>query len=129
MQRIMCKSKIHRAKVTQADLNYMGSITIDQKLMVASDIYPYEQVHVVNVTNGNRFVTYAISGQEDSGVICVNGAAARLVAPNDIVIIISYAQFTKDEMVDFKPKIIFVDKNNKKQQIGGIEDEFMLYSV
>ena len=125
----MCKSKIHRAKVTQADLNYMGSITIDQKLMVASDIYPYEQVHVVNVTNGNRFVTYAISGQEDSGVICVNGAAARLVAPNDIVIIISYAQFTKDEMVDFKPKIIFVDKNNKKQQIGGIEDEFMLYSV
>ncbi len=127
MQRVMCKSKIHRARVTQADLNYMGSITIDKTLMLASDIMPYEQVHVVNVTNGNRFVTYAIEGGIDSGVICVNGAAARLVAPDDIVIIISYAQYNEAEMLEFKPKVIFVDRQNKMLMDSGIEKEFTRY--
>lgn len=113
MQRIMCKSKIHRATVTQSELNYVGSITIDKTLMDAADIMPYEQVQIANITNGNRFVTYAIEGAKDSGVICINGAAARLVQPEDLVIIISYAQYNTAELANFKPKIVFVDKNNK----------------
>ena len=95
MQRTMCKGKIHRATVTQANLNYVGSITIDVDLLEAADIYPYEKVQVVNINNGSRLETYTIAGARGSGVICMNGAAARLAAEGDTVIIISYGQDRK----------------------------------
>jgi aspartate 1-decarboxylase len=107
------KGKIHRATVTQADLNYEGSVTIDELLMQASGIQPYEQVHVYNVTNGERFVTYAITGPSESGVICLNGAAARLVSPGDKVIIVAYCQVTSEESKDFRPKVVLVDEQNR----------------
>lgn len=113
MQRTMCKGKIHRATVTQANLNYIGSITIDQDLLDASNIYPYEKVQVVNINNGSRLETYAIAGARGSGVICLNGAAARLTAEGDIVIIISYAQYTEEEIRDLVPQIVFVDDENR----------------
>lgn len=113
MNRVMCKSKIHRAQVTEANLSYMGSITIDKKLMVAADLYPFEQVHIVNVNNGERFVTYVIEGPADSGTICLNGAAARLVVPGDLIIVLSYAMYNVDELKAFSPKIVFVDKANR----------------
>lgn len=112
MLRTMCKGKIHRATVTQANLNYIGSITIDQDLLDASDIYPYEKVQVVNVSNGSRLETYTIAGARGSGVICLNGAAARLNAEGDIVIIISYAQFNEQEIRTLTPHIVFVDEQN-----------------
>ena len=112
MQRTMCKGKIHRATVTQANLNYIGSITIDQDLLEASDIYPYEKVQVVNVTNGSRLETYAIAGARGSGVICLNGAAARLNTEGDIVIIISYGQYDEREIRALEPHIVFVDADN-----------------
>src|SRR5690349_19572452 len=93
MLRLMCKSKIHRATVTEANLNYVGSLTVDSTLLEMCDILPYEQVHVVNVTNGSRLVTYAIPGEPGSGVICLNGAAARQGHAGDVVIVISYGQF------------------------------------
>jgi len=108
----MCKGKIHRATVTQADLNYVGSITIDQDLLDASDIYPYEQVQVVNINNGARLETYTIPGARGSGVICLNGAAARLNAVGDLVIIISYAQCNEEEIRSLQPHVVFVDENN-----------------
>jgi aspartate 1-decarboxylase len=117
MQRTMCKGKIHRATVTQANLNYIGSITIDQDLLEAADIYPYERVQVVNVTNGSRLETYAIAGARGSGVICLNGAAARLTAEGDIVIIISYAQFDEQEIRSLVPKIVFVDEQNRLTEL------------
>jgi aspartate 1-decarboxylase len=112
MQRTMCKGKIHRATVTQADLNYIGSITIDLDLLEAADIYPYEKVQVVNVSNGSRLETYAIAGARGSGVICLNGAAARLNSAGDIVIIISYGQFDEAEIRSLVPHVVFVDENN-----------------
>lgn len=112
MERTMCKGKIHRATVTQADLNYVGSITIDQNLLDAADIYPYEKVQVVNVTNGSRLETYTIAGARGSGVICMNGAAARLAAEGDIVIIISYGQYDEKEIRSLEPHIVFVDADN-----------------
>ena len=112
MLRTMCKGKIHRATVTQANLNYIGSITIDQDLLEAADIYPYEKVQVVNVTNGSRLETYTIAGARGSGVICLNGAAARLNSEGDIVIIISYAQCSEAEIRSLVPQIVFVDENN-----------------
>jgi aspartate 1-decarboxylase len=108
----MCKGKIHRATVTQANLNYIGSITIDQDLLDASDIYPYEKVQVVNVNNGARLETYTIAGARGSGVICLNGAAARLTAEGDIVIIMSYGQFNEQEIRSLEPHIVFVDADN-----------------
>jgi aspartate 1-decarboxylase len=108
----MCKGKIHRATVTQANLNYIGSITIDQDLLEASDIYPYEKVQVVNVTNGSRLETYAIAGARGSGVICLNGAAARLTSEGDIVIIISYGQYDEREIRALEPHVVFVDADN-----------------
>ncbi|HLI06822.1 MAG TPA: aspartate 1-decarboxylase [Ktedonobacteraceae bacterium] len=117
MQRTMCKGKIHRATVTQANLNYIGSITIDQDLLEAADIYPYERVQVVNVTNGSRLETYAIAGARGSGVICLNGAAARLTAEGDIVIIISYGQFDEQEIRSLVPKIVFVDEQNRLTEL------------
>jgi aspartate 1-decarboxylase len=108
----MCKGKIHRATVTQADLNYVGSITIDQDLLDAANIYPYEKVQVVNINNGSRLETYTISGARGSGVICLNGAAARLNAPGDLVIIISYAELNEEEIRTLEPHIVFVDADN-----------------
>lgn len=113
MQRTMCKGKIHRATVTQANLNYVGSITIDQDLLDAANIYPYEKVQVVNVSNGSRLETYTIAGARGSGVICLNGAAARLNSEGDIVIIISYAQFDEQEIRNLVPQIVFVDEQNR----------------
>jgi len=108
----MLKSKIHRAHVTDANIDYEGSITIDRKLMQAADILPYEQVQVLNVNNGARFATYAIEGEEGSGEICLNGAAARLVVNGDIVIILSYYHVADDEAGNFRPKMVYVDANN-----------------
>jgi aspartate 1-decarboxylase len=113
MLRTMCKGKIHRATVTQADLNYVGSITIDQDLLEAADIYPYEQVQVVNINNGARLETYTIPGARGSGVICLNGAAARLNAVGDLVIIISYAQCNEEEIRSLQPHVVFVNENNQ----------------
>jgi aspartate 1-decarboxylase len=113
MQRTMCKGKIHRATVTQANLNYVGSITIDADLLEAADIYPYEKVQVVNVTNGSRLETYTIAGTRGSGVICLNGAAARRAAEGDIVIIISYGQYNEEEIRLLEPRIVFVDADNR----------------
>ncbi len=113
MLRTMCKGKIHRATVTQADLNYVGSITIDQDLLDAANIYPYEKVQVVNTNNGSRLETYAIAGARGSGVICLNGAAARLNAPGDLVIIISYAEFDEQEIRQLTPHLVFVDAENR----------------
>ena len=113
MDRKMLKSKIHRATVTGADLHYEGSITIDLDLMEASDIIPYEAVSIWNVTNGNRFETYAIEGERGSGVICINGAAARLVAPKDLVIIASFVNMSNEEAMQYEPKLVFVDEQNR----------------
>jgi aspartate 1-decarboxylase len=113
MQRKMLKSKIHRATVTGADLHYEGSITIDLNLMEAADIIPYEAVAIWNVTNGNRFETYAIEGERGSGVICINGAAARLVAPKDLVIIASFVNMENAEALQYEPKLVFVDDENR----------------
>ena len=112
MERKMLKSKIHRATVTGADLHYEGSVTIDKDLMEAADIIPYEAVAVWNVTNGNRLETYAIEGERGSGVICLNGAAARLVAPKDLVIIASFVSMNEEEAVKHEPKLVFVDEQN-----------------
>lgn len=108
----MCKGKIHRATVTQANLNYVGSITIDQDLLDAAGIYPYEKVQVVNINNGARLETYTIAGARGSGVICLNGAAARLNAEGDLVIIMSYGQFSEAEIRALTPQIVFVDEEN-----------------
>lgn len=108
------KSKIHRATVTEANLNYIGSITVDEDLMDAAGIIANEKVHVVNNNNGARFSTYVIRGERGSGVVCLNGAAARLVQPGDIVIIMAYAMMEFEEAKAFKPKVIFPQgKNNK----------------
>ena len=108
--RVMLKSKIHRARVTDANIDYEGSITIDKKLMEATDILPYERVEVLNINNGARFDTYAIEGEE--GEICVNGAAARLAIKGDIVIILSYCHVEDEEANNISPKIVFVDAKN-----------------
>lgn len=107
------KSKIHCARVTEANLNYMGSITIDEDLMDAAGMLEGEQVHIVNNNNGERFVTYIIKGERGSGQICLNGAAARLVQPDDVVIIMAYAQMTPDEARDFRPAVIFPKAGNR----------------
>ncbi len=113
MYRIMHKSKIHRATVTEANINYKGSITIDKYLMKQADILENEKVMVVDVNNGERFETYVIPAEEKSGVICLNGAAARLVQPGDKVIIISFGIYSETELDDFKPKVIYPDDNNQ----------------
>ncbi len=113
MKITLLKSKIHRATVLQANLNYVGSITIDAELMEKSGIVAYEQVHVVDVDNGKRLVTYAIPGERGSGLICLNGAAARKVQPGDRVIIMSYALIDADCVDDFRPTVLLVDQNNK----------------
>jgi len=109
----MLKSKIHRAKVTDANLNYEGSITIDEELMEAADILPFEMVQVYNITNGDRFETYAIKGERRSGIICLNGAAARLVSKGDLIIIANYASLEDQEALNHKAKLIYVDESNR----------------
>jgi aspartate 1-decarboxylase len=110
--RTMLKSKIHRARVTDANVDYEGSITIDSTLMAKADILPYEQVHVLNINNGARFTTYAIEGEAGRGDICINGAAARLAVSGDIVIILSYTQVPEGETKDYRPKIVHVNEKN-----------------
>ncbi len=113
MIRSMMKSKIHRAHVTESNLEYEGSITIDEGLLEKADIQEYEQVQVYNVTNGERFTTYAIRGGRDSGVICINGAAAHKAKKGDVVIIVTYGQYADTELGSFEPKRVYVDQNNR----------------
>src|SRR4249920_2140971 len=116
MQRIMMKSKIHRATITGADLNYIGSITLDTRLMELADIREHEQVHVLDIDNGARFETYVISG--GPGDVILNGAAARLVHPGDKVIVITYAQYDEAEMASYAPKVVLVDDENRPTSTG-----------
>lgn len=113
MERMMLKGKIHRATVTDANLDYEGSITVDQKLMEAADIIQFEQVHIYNVSNGNRFETYCIEGPPGSGTICLNGAAARLVSRGDLVIIAAYGLMNAEEIKNHQPKLVYVDAQNR----------------
>ena len=117
MQRIMLKAKIHRARVTDANLDYEGSITIDEALMEAADILPFEQVHIYNVTNGNRFETYALKGRRGSGVVCINGAAAHKATTNDLIIIASYGLLNEEEYAHHHPKLVYVDETNRIIQV------------
>lgn len=116
--RTMMTGKIHRATVTQADLHYVGSVTVDEDLLESADILPGELVSIVDITNGARLETYTIAGERGSGVIGINGAAAHLMHENDIVILITYAQMTTDEARSFTPKVVHVDKDNRVVQIG-----------
>jgi len=118
MLRTMMKSKIHRATVTQADLHYVGSVTVDEDLLDAADLLPGELVQIVDVTNGARLETYTIAGERGSGVIGINGAAARLVQPGDIVILIGYAQMDTEEARASKPSVVFVDADNRVVATG-----------
>lgn len=117
MRRIMLKAKIHRARVTQTDLDYEGSLTLDTNLMDAADMLPYEQVHVYNITNGERFLTYLIKGEKDSGVIGINGAAAHKAQVGDELIIATYTVLTEEKTDYFMPKIILVDGKNRIKRL------------
>ena len=117
MLRTICKSKLHRATVTDANLQYPGSITLDAQLLKAADLVPYEQVHVVDVENGERIVTYCIEGPPGSGTVCINGAAARLIASGDKVIILSYAQLSPEEVDTFTPKVVVLDERNHIREV------------
>ena len=118
MLRTMFPAKIHRATVTQADLHYVGSVTVDQDLLDAADILPGELVSIVDVTNGARLETYTIAGERGSGVLGINGAAAHLVHPGDIVILIAYGQMDDDEARNFQPKVVHVDADNRIVELG-----------
>ena len=118
MLRTMMKSKIHRATVTQADLHYVGSVTVDEDLLAAADLLPGEQVHIVDSTNGARLETYTIAGERGSGIIGINGAAARLVQPGDLVILIAYGQMDDAEARAFSPHVVFVDADNRVVATG-----------
>lgn len=113
MFRILCKSKIHRATVTDANLNYEGSLTLDPILMEAAGLVPFEQVHVLNLNNGARFETYLIEGERGSGTVCVNGAAARLVQVGDPIIVLAYALVPEEELLQFEARVVFVDEKNE----------------
>ena len=118
MFRTMFKSKIHRATVTEANLHYVGSVTVDADLMEAADLLPGELVHIVDITNGARLETYVIEGERGSGVIGINGAAARLISPGDLVILISYAQVDDAEARSLRPKVVHVDAGNRVVALG-----------
>ncbi|MEU5913393.1 aspartate 1-decarboxylase [Micromonospora sp. NPDC047527] len=118
MLRTMLKSKIHRATVTQADLHYVGSVTVDQDLLDAADLLPGEQVAIVDITNGARLETYVIPGERGSGVIGINGAAAHLVHPGDLVILISYGQMDDAEARSYRPRVVHVDADNRVVELG-----------
>lgn len=117
----MLKGKLHRATVTEADLNYVGSITVDRDLLEAAGIYEYEKVHIVDINNGNRFETYTIAGEPGSGIICLNGAAARCVQKGDKIIIMAYAELEDEEVADHKPKVVFLEDDNKIGQVTTYE--------
>lgn len=117
----MLKGKIHRAKVVQAELNYVGSITVDPVLMEAAGILEYEKVQIVDVENGSRFETYTIAGEENSGMICLNGAAARQVQVGDHIIIMAYCDMTPEEAKEHRPKVVFVDEENQIKRISTYE--------
>ncbi|HRR75815.1 MAG TPA: aspartate 1-decarboxylase [Ruminococcus sp.] len=121
MQISMLKSKIHRAVITQAELNYVGSVTIDEDLMDAAGLYEYEHVHIVNVNSGSRIETYVIAGERGSGVICLNGAAARAGQKGDLVIIMSYAAMTPEEIKSHSPKVVFVGSENEIVRVAEYE--------
>ena len=121
MQRIMLSGKIHTARVTHSELNYEGSLEIDRDLLDAAGILPYEKILVVNRNNGNRFETYTIAGEPGSGMICLNGAAARQVAVGDHIIIMAYAQMTPEEVSKHKPNVVFVDADNQIQKVANYE--------
>ena len=121
MQRVMLKSKIHRATVTDCDLHYVGSITIDPALLEAADILEHEQVHVVDIDNGARFETYTISGERGSGAMQINGAAARLVHDGDTIIVVSYASYDEAELVDYNPRVVHVQARTNR--IITVDDE------
>ena len=126
MELTMLKGKIHRAVVKQAELNYVGSITIDPELMDAAGILEYEMVQIVDVENGNRFETYTICGEAGSGMICLNGAAARCVSTGDKIIIMAYGQYTPDEAKEHKPAVVFVDEENKVSRVTNYERHGLL---
>ena len=126
MQIHVLKSKIHRATVVQAELNYVGSITIDEKLMEEAGILEYEKVQIVDVDNGSRFETYVIAGKPGSGMICLNGAAARCVSCGDKIIIMCYAEMTPEEYRNNKPKVVFVDDNNQVTRVTRYEKQGLL---
>ncbi|GAB3066196.1 aspartate 1-decarboxylase [Virgibacillus ainsalahensis] len=121
MFRTMMKGKIHRARVTEANLNYVGSVTIDESILEKVDILPHEKVQIVNNNNGARMETYVIPGKRDSGVVCLNGAAARLVQKDDTVIIVSYAIISNEELASYKPKVAIMNDKNEIEQL--IEQE------
>lgn len=121
MKLTMLKGKIHRATVRQAELDYVGSITVDPELMEAAGILEYEKVAIVDINNGSRFETYTIAGEPGSGMICLNGAAARCVSQGDKIIIMCYAEMTPEEAKEHKPKVVFVDDNNKITRLTSYE--------
>jgi aspartate 1-decarboxylase len=129
MQRIMMKSKIHRATVTGADLNYIGSITLDPDLMELADVLEHEQVHVLDIDNGARFETYVIPGRRGSGDVILNGAAARLVQPGDKVIVITYAQYDAKELADHEPSVVHVDAANRPVEAVVVGNDRGLHAV
>ena len=129
MQINMLKSKIHRATVVQSELDYVGSITVDEDLMDASGIYEYEKVQIADVNNGKRFETYVIAGERGSGMICLNGAAAHMVSLGDKIIIMSYAQMEPSEIKDNKPKVVFVDDENKITRVTNYEKHGKLFDL
>ena len=122
----LLKGKIHRATVVQAELDYVGSITVDEALLEAAGILEYEKVQIVDVNNGSRFETYTISGQRGSGMICLNGAAARCVSTGDKNIIMAYGQYTPDEAKEHKPAVVFVDEENKVNRVTNYERHGLL---
>ncbi|MCD8231483.1 MAG: aspartate 1-decarboxylase [Clostridiales bacterium] len=125
----MLKGKIHRATVTQAELSYVGSITVDEELLRAAGILEYEKVQIVDVDNGSRFETYTIAGEPGSGVICLNGAAARCVSVGDRIILMSYADMAPEEAKEHRPSVVFVDDNNRPRRITKYEKQGQLYEV
>ncbi|MGN0342655.1 MAG: aspartate 1-decarboxylase [Roseburia sp.] len=129
MQITMLKSKIHRATVKQAELNYVGSITIDEELLEAAGIYEYEKVQIADVDNGNRFETYTIAGERGSGMICLNGAAAHMVNLGDKIIIMSYAEMTPEEIKGNPPKVVFVNDENQITRVTNYEKHGALYDI
>ena len=130
MQRILLKSKIHRATVTDAQLHYEGSVTIDRNLMELADLIDFEQVQIYDVNNGNRLTTYVIPGEPDSGTICINGAAAHLVRPGDLIIICAYANYEEAEARQVQPRVVHGDERNRPKMINGqrpiTNDQFLV---
>ena len=125
----MLKSKIHRAVVTQAELNYVGSITVDSELLKEAGILEYEMVQIVDIENGNRFETYTIAGEPGSGVMCLNGAAARCASVNDKIILMAYAQMTPEEAKENKPNVVFVNDENKISRVTNYERHVRLFDM